>query len=86
MNIHESMYRAGLSRPSEGRVLGGVCAGIARRVGLDPWGTRLLVFVLMVVLPGSPLILYPIAWALMPADRPGPVVHVAPPPPGSVQD
>lgn len=29
---------------------------------------RALVFALMVVLPGSPLVLYPIAWVLMPED------------------
>lgn len=81
MNIHESMYRAGLSRPREGRVLGGVCAGIARRIGLGVWGARALVFLLMVVVPGSPLLLYPLMWVLMPADR-----YAAPAATWSVQD
>lgn len=78
MNIHESLYRQGWSRPQEGRVLAGVCAGVARRLGITPWGARLLVFVLLVVIPGSPLILYPVLWVLMPSDR----AFVAVPPAG----
>ena len=68
MNIHESLYHQGWYRPREGRVLAGVCAGVGRKLGISACGARLLVFVLMVVIPGSPLLLYPIAWALMPNE------------------
>lgn len=80
MNIHESLYRQGWSRPQEGRVIAGVCAGVARRLGITPWGARVLVLVLLVALPGSPLILYPILWVLMPADRYVPAGPVVTPP------
>ena len=40
--IHESMAEQGLVRPLDGRVLGGVCAGLGQRFGLDPWPARLL--------------------------------------------
>ena len=41
----------------------------------------LLVLVLLVVIPGSPLILYPVMWVLMPADRP--LLVQAPVPPAA---
>ena len=51
-----------------GTVLGGVCAGIGRRFGLGPWVSRLLFLVLLMVLPGSQLLVYPVLWFLMPSD------------------
>ena len=41
-DIHQSLAHQGLVRPREGRVLGGVCAGLGRRFGLAPWTARLL--------------------------------------------
>lgn len=67
-SIHSSLYRAGLVRSSQHRVLGGVCGGLAEKTNVEPNAMRLLVFVLMVIIPGSPLLLYPIAWVLMPDD------------------
>jgi phage shock protein C len=55
-------------RPREGRVLGGVCAGLGRRFGIDPWPARLLFMLLLLVLPGSQLLVYPILWVLMPLE------------------
>ncbi|WP_166866703.1 PspC domain-containing protein [Salinibacterium sp. ZJ70] len=53
--------------------LGGVCAGVADRVGLDPILVRGIVVVLAVI--GAPVVLlYAIAWALLP-DENG-VIHV----------
>ncbi len=52
------------SRPIEDRVVAGVCAGIARAVGLDPVLVRLAVIVLIVTGPGLPF--YVVAWLLMP--------------------
>ena len=56
-----------LVRPSRGRVLGGVCAGLARRFGLSPNGVR-LIFVISCVLPGPQFLLYIALWVLMPSE------------------
>ena len=66
--IHDSMAEQGLVRPLDGRVLGGVCAGLGQRFGLEPWPARLLFVLVLLVIPGSQLIIYPILWILMPAD------------------
>ena len=55
----------GLSRPRDGRVLAGVCAGIARRYAINPLVARLLGIVAVLVL--TPLV-YVAAWILMPKD------------------
>lgn len=67
----DSMTRQGLTRPREGRLLGGVCAGLARRFGLDPWLTRLLFVLVLLVIPGSQLLIYPLLWILMPGEKAG---------------
>ena len=59
----------GLIRPRDGRILGGVCAGIGRRFGLTPWISRLLFVLLLMVVPGSQLLIYPVLWILMPAEE-----------------
>jgi len=66
--IHETLGRDGLIRPIDARVLGGVCAGLGRRFGLDPWPARLLFILLLMVIPGSQIIVYPILWILMPSE------------------
>jgi phage shock protein PspC (stress-responsive transcriptional regulator) len=66
--VHSSMARQGLSRPRDGRILGGVCAGMARRFGLDPWITRLIFAATLIVIPGSQILIYPILWILMPSE------------------
>jgi len=68
-SFSDSMIRQGLTRPREGRMLGGVCAGLARRFGLDPWLTRLLFVVVLLAVPGSQILVYPLLWILMPAER-----------------
>jgi phage shock protein C len=67
--VHDSMRRQGLARPLEGRVLGGVCAGLAKRFGLDPWPARLLFVLILLLIPGSQIIIYPILWILMPSEE-----------------
>jgi len=67
-DIHETFRRQGLVRPRDGRVLAGVCAGLGRRFGIDPWPARLLFVLLLMVIPGSQLLLYPVLWILMPRD------------------
>ena len=67
-DIRETFRRQGLVRPRDGRVLAGVCAGLGRRFGIDPWPARLLFVLLLLVLPGSQLLIYPILWILMPRE------------------
>ena len=67
-DIRASLARQGLVRSSDRGILGGVCAGIGRRLGLTPWIARLLFVVLLMALPGSQLLLYPVLWFLMPED------------------
>jgi phage shock protein PspC (stress-responsive transcriptional regulator) len=56
---------ATLSRPRQGRVIGGVCAGLARRFGLSPWTVRFL-FILSCLLPGPQFIVYIVLWVMLP--------------------
>jgi phage shock protein C len=69
VNVHESFGRQGLYRPLGNRVLGGVLAGLGRRFGINPWPTRILFVLALMVLPGSQLIVYPILWVLMPSEK-----------------
>lgn len=69
MSVHESMSNHGLVRPVHGRVLGGVCAGLGRRFGIRPWPARLLFVLVLMLIPGSQLIAYPVLWILMPSER-----------------
>jgi phage shock protein C len=64
----ESFRRQGLVRPRQGRILAGVCAGLARRFGVAPWLMRVLFIVTLIVIPGSQIIVYPILWILMPSE------------------
>ena len=66
--IHSTFRREGLVRPREGRVLGGVCAGLGRRFGIDPWLARLLFLLLLMIIPGSQILIYPVLWILMPSE------------------
>ena len=66
--IQQAFARQGLVRPQEGRVLGGVCAGLGRRFGVEPWPARLIFVVLLMVIPGSQILIYPILWILMPSE------------------
>jgi phage shock protein PspC (stress-responsive transcriptional regulator) len=61
------MAQQGLTRPRTGRVLAGVCAGLARRFGMKPGVVRLL-FVVSVVLPGPQVLVYLALWFLMPSE------------------
>jgi phage shock protein PspC (stress-responsive transcriptional regulator) len=68
--ISRSLAQQGLVRPTSGRVLGGVCAGLGRRFGIAPWPARILFVLLLMVVPGSQLLVYPILWFLMPPEEP----------------
>ncbi|MGZ5399668.1 MAG: PspC domain-containing protein [Nocardioides sp.] len=67
-DIRSTFAQQGLIRPQDGRILGGVCAGLGRRFGLTPWMSRLLFVMLLMVVPGSQLLIYPLLWILMPAE------------------
>jgi phage shock protein C len=66
--ISQGFARQGLLRPRDHRVLGGVCAGLGRRFGLTPWVARLLFVLVLMVVPGSQILVYPILWILMPSE------------------
>lgn len=68
-DIHRTFRNQGLVRPIQGRVLGGVVAGLGRRFGIDPWPARLLFTLILLVIPGSQILIYPILWILMPAEQ-----------------
>jgi phage shock protein C len=68
-DIRQSFARHGLVRSRDARVLGGVAAGLGRRFGLAPWTARLLFVLLLLVIPGSQLLIYPILWILMPSEE-----------------
>ncbi|SCE79655.1 PspC domain-containing protein [Micromonospora mirobrigensis] len=56
-----------LVRPREGRMLAGVCAGLARRFNTSAGLIRLL-FILSLLLPGTQVIVYLVLWVLMPNE------------------
>ena len=65
-SIQAAFRREGFVRVRDGRVLGGVVAGLGRRFGIDPRPARLLFVLLLMLIPGSQLLVYPILWILMP--------------------
>lgn len=56
-----------LQRPRTGRIIGGVCAALARRFGWDVTLVRVLA-VASLLLPGPQLIFYVIAWIVIPGE------------------
>lgn len=76
-DLNRSFAQRGLVRPREGRVLGGVCAGLGRRFGLSPWVARLLFVLVLMIIPGSQFLIYPVLWILMPDE--GSASYEAPP-------
>ncbi|PRY17393.1 PspC domain-containing protein [Kineococcus rhizosphaerae] len=59
-----------LSRPTQGKLIAGVCAGLARRFGLSPNVVRLL-FLVSCLLPGPQFIVYVVLWIVLPKDTGG---------------
>ena len=56
-----------LSRPVEGRMLGGVAAGIARYLDVDVNIIRIL-FAVLTLIGGAAVLVYLAAWVLIPED------------------
>lgn len=61
------MSTSTLTRPRQGRMIAGVCAGLARRFGLDPTLVR-VAFVVSILLPGPQVLLYLALWIVIPAE------------------
>ena len=55
----------GLSRPSEGRVIGGVSAAFARRYGMNPFVARVITVAAAI---GFTPLAYVALWVLMPSE------------------
>ncbi|WP_329423365.1 PspC domain-containing protein [Streptomyces sp. NBC_01268] len=59
---------AALARPRDGRMIGGVCAALARRFGISS-GTMRLIFLVSCLMPGPQFLLYLALWVLLPAEK-----------------
>ena len=62
-----------LRRSRDDRVVGGVAGGLGRYFGIDPVLLR-IAFVLLLLAGGSGILLYLIAWVVIPQERPGDAV------------
>jgi phage shock protein PspC (stress-responsive transcriptional regulator) len=56
-----------LSRPRNGRMIAGVCAGLARRFGVSRTLVRVL-FVVSCILPGPQILIYVALWIVVPSE------------------
>ncbi|CAL9293833.1 PspC domain-containing protein [Streptomyces sp. R02] len=56
-----------LARPTDNRMIGGVCAGLARRFGTSAKTMR-VVFLVSCLLPGPQFLLYLALWILLPSE------------------
>ena len=59
-----------LRRSRSNRMVGGVCGGLARYLGIDPVAARLGFVVLTLFTGGLALVGYLIGWLMMPEDGP----------------
>jgi phage shock protein PspC (stress-responsive transcriptional regulator) len=66
----QRLAQQGLVRPRRGRIVAGVCAGLARRFGVSATLVRVL-FALSIVLPGPQIVVYLLLWILMPKEPRG---------------
>ncbi|MFE9841113.1 PspC domain-containing protein [Streptomyces goshikiensis] len=57
-----------IARPRDGRMIGGVCAGLARRFGMSAKTMR-VIFVLSCLLPGPQFLIYLALWVLLPNEK-----------------
>jgi signal transduction histidine kinase len=65
-----------LRRDTDHRVIGGVCAGLARQFGVDPWIVR-VAFVAAATAGGVGVAIYALAWVFVPAgSAPGRVARL----------
>lgn len=57
-----------LTRVEDGRMIAGVCAGLANYLGVDATVVR-LVFVLLALFAAGGVLLYLILWLIMPMEQ-----------------
>lgn len=57
-----------LVRPRHGKVIAGVCAGLAARFGRSPTLVRVL-FLVSLLLPGPQVLAYIVLWIVMPKEQ-----------------
>ncbi len=57
-----------LVRPKDGRIIAGVCAGVADYLGVDVNIVRLVLAVLTIFTAGTGVLAYAVAWALIPEE------------------
>ena len=62
--------RSMLKRNTKNKIIGGVCSGLARHLGIEPLLVR-LGFVFMFLWAGIGPLLYLLLWILMPKDDDG---------------
>lgn len=59
---------AALVRPREGRMIGGVCAALARRFGTSDTTMR-VIFLASCLLPGPQFLIYVALWVFLPQEK-----------------
>lgn len=57
-----------LARPTDGRMIGGVCAALAKRFGTSA-NTMRVIFAVSCLLPGPQFLLYIALWVLLPSEN-----------------
>jgi phage shock protein PspC (stress-responsive transcriptional regulator) len=68
LTVEESQVKR-LSRPRNGKMIAGVCAGVARYLDIDVTLVRLL-WILLTIFPHIPgIIAYVVCWIVMPRDQ-----------------
>ncbi len=74
--------RPRLQRSRRNRIIGGVCAGIAEHLNVDPLLVRIIAVLLGVVSGGAAVLAYLVGWVVIPQadDEPAPTTRVQPPP------
>ncbi|WP_406392618.1 PspC domain-containing protein [Streptomyces sp. NBC_00887] len=55
-------------RPGDGRMIGGVCAALARRFGTSARTMR-IIFLVSCLLPGPQFLVYLALWLLLPSEK-----------------
>ena len=64
---HDVHMSTALVRPRQGKMIGGVCAAIARRFEISTGLVRAL-FVISILLPGPQILLYLGLWIFLPSE------------------
>jgi phage shock protein PspC (stress-responsive transcriptional regulator) len=59
---------AALVRPTNDRMIAGVCAALAHRFGVSPTTVR-VAFLVSCLLPGPQFLLYLVLWILLPDEK-----------------